>query len=135
MNAMANSYQQYRKHDVMMANPLELIIMLYKGCIKQLKLGRIAIEEKNYEMANTHLQKAQEIIVELINGLDFQYSLANQLMSLYDFILNGIIRANMSKDAGAIEPLIDMLSSLRDAWIKVQKQTRGGAFEAYESES
>ncbi len=135
MNAMASSYQQYKKHDVMMATPIELIIMLYSGCIKRLKLARIAIEKKDHEDANTQLQKAQDIIVELINGLDFQYSIAAELFSLYDFIHNHIIKINISKDAQGIEPIIGMLNNLRGTWVKVQAQNRSGAYQFTESES
>ncbi len=135
MNAMANSYQQYRKHDVMMANPLELIIMLYNGCIKQLKLAGIAINGKDFEPANSHLQKAQEIVMELINGLDFKYSIANELMSLYEFINRQIISINIKKDADGIQPLVEMLAALRDSWVKVQKQHKGGTYQVYERES
>jgi len=132
---MVNSYQQYRKHDVLMANPLELIIMLYNGCIKKLKLADIAIRERNYEVSNLHLQKAQEIIIELINGLDFKYGIANELMALYEFINRQIISVNIKKDADGIQPLVEMLAALRDSWMKVQKQHKGGAYQAYESES
>lgn len=135
MNAMANSYQQYKRHDVLMANPLELIIMLYNGCIKKLKLAGIAINENNYEAANLHLQKAQEIIMELINGLDFKYSIANELMSLYEFFNRQIISINIKKDADGIQPLVEMLAALRDTWMKVRSQHKGTVYQAYESES
>lgn len=134
MNALASSYQQYKKHDVMMANPLELIIMLYNGCIKKLKMGRIAIEKNNFEDANVHLQKAQEIIIELINGLDFGYSIASELMSLYEFVLYQLRHINAAKDAASIDPLIELLSGLRDTWAQVQKQNKGVIFEVGDSE-
>ena len=134
MNALASSYQQYKKHDVMMANPLELIIMLYNGCIKKLKMARIAIEKNSFEDANTHLQKAQDIVIELINGLDFGYSIAGELMSLYEFILFQLRQINVSKDAAAIEPVVEMLSALRDTWMQVQKQNKGIIYEVGESE-
>ena len=134
MNALANSYQQYKKHDVMMANPLELIIMLYNGCIKKLKMARIAIEKNSFEDANTHLQKAQDIVIELINGLDFGYSIASELMSLYEFVLYQLRQINVSKDAAAIEPVVEMLSALRDTWMQVQKQNKGAIYQVGESE-
>ena len=43
MAVMANSYQQYIRHDVMMATPMELVVMLYTDCIKLLSLGHIAL--------------------------------------------------------------------------------------------
>lgn len=122
--AVANPYDRYRRHDVMMANPMELIVMLYNGCIKQLKLARIAINDNNLEQTNICLQKAQDIVTELIMSLDFKYELSNQLLNLYEFVNYQIMQINMSKDTESIEPLIEMLTSLRDAWVQVQKQAR-----------
>lgn len=122
--AVANPYERYRRHDVMMANPMELIVMLYNGCIKQLKLARIAINDKNIEQTNTCLQKAQDIITELTMSLDFKYEISKQLLNLYEFMNYQIMQVNISKDTESIEPLIEMLTSLRDAWVQVQKQSR-----------
>lgn len=122
--AVANPYERYRRHDVMMANPMELIVMLYNGCIKQLKLARISINDKNIEQTNICLQKAQDIVTELIMSLDFKYELSNQLLNLYEFVNYQIMQINISKDSESIEPLIEMLTSLRDAWVQVQKQAR-----------
>ena len=44
--ATANAYQTYKNQEVSMASPMALIVMLYNGCIKRLKLARIAIEKK-----------------------------------------------------------------------------------------
>lgn len=135
MNAILNPYRQYKKHDILMASPLELIVMLYSGCIKQLKLADVAINGKDFETANLNLHKAQEIISELINGLDFSYSISNELMSLYEFINRQISLINIKKDAGAIEPIVEILAALRDSWVKVQKQQKHDAYREYESES
>ena len=86
MAVMANSYQQYVKHDVMMATPMELVVMLYTGCIKKLRLGQMAIEKHDYEAANLNLQKAVDIVMELILGLDLQYSIGRRCTcSKYDW--------------------------------------------------
>ncbi len=122
--AMANAYQRYREQDVTMANPMTLIVMLYNGCIKQLKLAQIAIDQKCFEDVNTHLKKAQNIISELVNSLDLSYPISNDLMTLYDFMLRELIQANMSKDRNKLEPVIRMLSSLRDTWSQVEKTCR-----------
>ena len=122
--ATANAYQTYKTQEVSMASPMALIVMLYNGCIKRLKLARIAIEKKDYEDANTQLKKAQDIIAELANSLDFKYPIANDLMALYDFMLREIIDINIKKEADRIEPVTNMLTSLRDAWKQVEKTCR-----------
>jgi flagellar protein FliS len=41
---MANAYEKYKTQEVTTASPVGLIVMLYNGCIKRLKLARMAIE-------------------------------------------------------------------------------------------
>lgn len=124
MMAMANPYEKYRQQGVMMANPVELVVMLYDGCIKQLKLARIAINEKKYDSSNISLQKAEMIILELVNSLDLHFAIAKELMNIYDFVLRQIIEINVSKSESAIGGLIEILSSLREAWEQVQKANK-----------
>lgn len=124
MAPTATAYQRYKRHDVLMANPVELIVMLYNGCIKQLKLAQIAIGENNMEQTNVSLQKAQDIVMELMMSLDLSYEISGELMNLYEFISREIVLINASKDVQSIGPIIEMLSSLRDAWTQVQKECR-----------
>ena len=134
MAVMANSYQQYMRHDVMMATPMELVVMLYSGCIKRLRLGQMAISKQDHEAANKNLQKAQDIIMELIMGLDLQYDIARDLMAIYEFVHRQIIRINASKDASMIDSIVDIMSELRDTWVQVQKENKTATHYEYESE-
>ncbi len=130
MSAMTNSYQQYKKHNVMMANPIELVVMLYNGAIKQLHLAEITIGNKDVEAANEHLQTAQDIIMELMMGLDLSYGIAQDLLKLYEFVHHEIVSINASKDASGITPIVNILSSLRDAWEQVRREYKGGLYSA-----
>lgn len=130
MSAMMNSYQQYKKHNVMMANPMELVIMLYNGIIKRLRQAEIAIGEKDVEAANEHLQNAQDIVVELMMGLDLSYGIAQNLLNIYEFVHHQITSINVSKQADGIEPLVSILTSLRDAWEQVHHEYKGGLYAA-----
>lgn len=125
MYALATPYDRYKQQGVMTANPVDLIVMLYDGCIKQLKLSSMAIEDKDFDKANVCMQKAEEIIMELINSLDFHYPIANELLSLYDFVLNEMIQINMEKETTRMASIIDILSSLRDSWSQISKESRG----------
>jgi flagellar protein FliS len=129
----ANAYQRYKEQEVGTANPAVLIVMLYNGCIKRLKLAQIEIDKKNYEAVNKHLQKAQDILMELINSLDFRYPVAKDLMALYEFMLHEILQINASKNKDRIDPVLQMLSSLRDAWAQAEKTCRP-SYELSESE-
>jgi flagellar protein FliS len=131
---MANAYEKYKTQEVTTASPVGLIVMLYNGCIKRLKLARMAIEKKDYEDANNNFKKAEDIIDELMASLDLKYEIARNLLSLYVFIYEEIVRINISKDAGKIEPLLKILSSLRDTWVKVEKEYKPPIYELSEME-
>lgn len=127
-----NAYEKYRKQEVTTANPVGLIVMLYNGCIKRLKLARIAIEKKDYEDANSNLKRAEDIIEELMASLNLKYEISGNLLSLYTFMYEEIVRINISKDAGKIEPLLKIISSLRDTWVKVEKEYKPPVYEISE---
>jgi flagellar protein FliS len=119
-----NPYEVYRQQEVFSANRGDLLLMLYDGCIKQLKLARLFIEEKGIEDANNALIKAQNIISELMNGLDMQYEISGQLLELYSFFRLQLIQANIRKDASLVEPILEMMTDLRETWrqaIQLQK--------------
>lgn len=130
MSAMINSYQQYKKQNVMMANPIELIIMLYNGAIKHMHLTGIAIGNMDLEAANEHLKTTQDIVMELMMGLDLSYGIAQDLLKLYEYVHHEIVSINASKDASGLEPLVGIMSSLRDAWEQVHKEYKGGLYAA-----
>jgi flagellar protein FliS len=124
MRAVANPYEKYKQQDVLMANPVELIIMLYDGCIKQLKLTKIAISDAKIENVNTCLQKAQDIIMELIMSLDLHYDMANELLKIYQFIIDEMVDINITKDETKIDPLVEILSDLKKSWQQVLKESK-----------
>ena len=125
MYTMSSVSQKYRQQDVLTANPLELVVMLYDGCIKQLKISALAIEDNNCERANEGMQQAQKILMELINSLDLRYPIGQDLMDLYEFMLNQIIRANSVKEPRLLYEVVELLSGLRESWMALAKSGVG----------
>lgn len=109
-------YEVYKRQEILSATRGELLLMLYDGCIKQLKIARMQIEEKAPENAHQALIKAQAILQKLMDDLDMSYDVSAQLMELYVFFVQEIVEANMKKDAGRIEPVLEMLTDLRNTW-------------------
>lgn len=123
-----NQYNQYRQQSAMTASPGELTLMLYDGCIKDLKLSKMYIEEKDYFKSNENSKKAQAILDELIRTLDMQYPISEQLMRLYDFILHLVIDSNIKKDPEPLDSALELLVELRDAWqqaVRLNRQRMG----------
>ena len=131
---MINSRPQdaYRKQDILTANSVDLIVMLYDALKKNIVLGRRAIEKKNIQGAHNNLVKAQQIVTELINCLDMSYPISEELMALYDFVLRTLEDSNVRKDAEPLEPVIEIVDSLRSAWQEVSRANRGSLYYAEE---
>lgn len=124
---MINSHPQdaYRRQDILTANSIDLIVMLYDALKKNLILGKRDISKSNIQGAHDHLMKAQEIVTALINSLDMNYQISDDLFALYDFILRGAEEANARKDAAPLEPLIEIVDSLRSAWDEIRASAKG----------
>ena len=116
-----NGSEIYKQNQVLNASPKKLIVLLYEGCIKNLKLAEIHISENNIEKTNQVLIKAQDIIAELMNTLDFEKGgeVAENLYRIYEYIASELIKANMSKDVEEVKRNRKLVEELRDAWTEI----------------
>lgn len=122
------NYQAYQQNSVQTASPGELTLMLYNGCIKFIKFAQQAIEKKDIEAKNTNIQKAQNIVRELMITLDPEVPISKEIMPLYDFINQQLIQANTHNDQQALRSALDFITDFRDTWKEVVKQTRKQQF-------
>lgn len=113
---MVNPYEQYQQNAVQSADSGDLLIMLYDGLVKYLKLSINCIEQKNIEGANKAMIKSQDIIKYLNGTLDESYDVSHYLSALYDFMGIQLMKANIKKDMGIINEILDMVQELRDTW-------------------
>ena len=98
--------------------------MLYNGCLKFMKEGIEAIEKKDYEAANTNLQKAERIITEFRVTLNMDYEISHQLMPLYNYAYDCLVEGNMKSSVDKVNEAKDIISGLRDAWAQAMKKAR-----------
>jgi len=123
-----NPYNQYKQLSILTASPGDLTLMLYDGCLKQMKLARKCIEEKKYMEKNECLQKAQNIIRELMMTLDFSYDIAENFFSIYEFIMRQLVTANIKCDVTLIDESVELLTELRNTWAEAIKIDRKAAY-------
>jgi len=62
--------KSYKKLQVETASPIGLVVMLYDRAIVLLNKARKEIDEKQYEAKGHTLDKASDIILELLTTLD-----------------------------------------------------------------
>jgi flagellar protein FliS len=113
---LQNPYQCYRQNSVTMATPEELVVMMYKALERFIRQSAVYIEQGDVEGANNALLKAEDIIDALRVSLNMDIGISRQLTSLYDFLKDSLINANVKKDAGLLTEVLEMVTGLREAW-------------------
>lgn len=124
---MIDAYQQYQQNSIMLASPQKLVLMLYDGAVRFIKTAREAMEKKDYEGSNYNLIRAQDIISELNCSLDMNYDISRNLRSLYNFINEKLIEANIKKDAAVLDEVEPLLEDLRETWYEASKRMNSQA--------
>lgn len=115
---MNNPYASYKRAQVETASPGRLLLLLYEGALKNLRLAKAGIEQKNISQAHNSLIKAQNIVLQLNNDLNMEAGgeIARNLRNLYLFIYRRLIDANTQKNATMVQEAIDLLSGLKESW-------------------
>ena len=80
-----------------------------------------AIENKNYEKANTYIQKTHRIIDEFRSTLNFKYPVAQEFENVYVMISEKLVYANMKKDVEVLQDVLKHLRSMRETWEEVMR--------------
>ncbi len=110
-------YYNYKRTQVETANPGQLILMLYDGALKNLRLAQEHIRQKKIDPAHHCLVKAQDIVMELNRMLNMDAGeISTGLRGLYSYIYNRLVEANMKKDDAIVHEAIFLLSELKQAW-------------------
>ncbi|MBS7305569.1 MAG: flagellar export chaperone FliS [Lachnospiraceae bacterium] len=116
-----NAYSQYANNRILTASPAELTLMLYEGAIKFCNIAIMAIENKDNEKAHTNIMMAQRIIEEFQLTLDFKYEIANDFNNVYNYLMQRLREANLTKDKEILEEVNTHLRVMRDTWKEVMK--------------
>lgn len=127
MYATANLQNRYKQDYVSTASPIDLIIMLYDGCIKNLKLAKIHHEDKSMSLYLEVMEKAEDIILELVRSLNFDIPMSQDLLDLYQFMVNEMVQITYSEELERLDPIVEMLSSLREAWTEAKRSLGGNS--------
>ena len=124
MAQLKNAAERYQHNTVQTASPAKIILMLYEGAIKFCNIGLDAIREKDVPKANTNIQKAEKIIVQLRMDLDMKYPVAKEFDQVYDYIYRRLVEANMQKDAEVLEEALGHIKTMKETWVEVMRINR-----------
>lgn len=110
--------EAYQEAAVTTQSKGKLVVMLYDGAIKFLKMAIREIEANNLEEKGKYISKALDILFELNAVLDMEAGgeVAMNLRNLYLFMGRHLTEANTKQDIGKIEEVIKLLEELNQSW-------------------
>lgn len=124
--AQPNFAQEYKKNAVNGASPLQLVIMLYDAALRHMHAGKAAMARGDLQAQNKSLQQAQRIVMELMSALDLKQGkeIADNLLSLYSYVLEQLVQANIEDRPEGIDRAAKTLEELREGWRELEANLR-----------
>lgn len=107
---------------VMSASPHQLIVLLFDGALSALVRARLFMQQGELAAKGEALSKAINIIDNgLKAGLDNDKGgeIAENLSSLYDYMIRRLMLANLRNDVTIIEEVEGLLTNIADAWKQI----------------
>ena len=116
-----NPHATYEAVQITTTDRGRLLLMMYEGAIKFLKQSKLGLESGEIVKFCKYLSRAQAIIAELMNTLDFEKggTIARDLDRLYDFMLFYLTEANLYRDANRIQKVIGLLDTIYSAYKEI----------------
>ena len=108
----------YRDTAVTTQSKGRLIVLLYDGAVKFMKLAINEIEAGNQEAKGRYINRAQDIINELNAVLNTESGgdVAQNLRRLYCFMTNRLSQANAKSDPEMVREVIAIMEELNQGW-------------------
>ncbi len=111
---------------VTQASRTGLIVIMYEITIKYLSDACERFNAGDIEEFRLNLRKAKSFINELSASLDMRYPVSGNLFSLYMFMNNALVRADIRRDISETERIIIMLKKLQTAFAEAGKEDSSG---------
>jgi flagellar protein FliS len=110
--------QAYHNVAVTTQSKGRLIVLLYDGAMKFMKLAIKELEAQDYEAKGRYIGRAQDIINELNAVLDIDAGgeTAANLRKLYCFMNRRLAEANTRRDPQMIREVITLMEELNQSW-------------------
>ena len=96
----------------------------YPFCTIDPNIGIVPVPDERMRRIEARI-KTQKIIRELQCSLDMKAGgeFAQRMYALYDFMLDQLIRANLTKDPKPFHVVEGLIREIRDAWAQMLDQT------------
>lgn len=123
-NPLAQARATYEEEQILNASPQQLLLMLFDGAIKSVLLSKKAFETRTLEVSAKELVRAQRILRELMDTLDFEIApdIAKNLYSIYEYLHYQLVQANVTHDSTLLDEVLWHLRTLRKTWAEASQK-------------
>ena len=118
----SNPYQAYVEDEILTADPVKLVQMLYRGAIEAVADARAKLARRDIKGRSAAVTKAVEILGELSSSLDHERGgeLSASLAALYDFVQRRLLAGNQEQADRPLAEAGRILQTLGEAWLGLE---------------
>lgn len=120
------------KQDIATADPHRLTLMLMQGALDRMAYAKGCIERKDLAGKSEHLSRVNAILINLRDTLDLDVGgdIAQNLYSLYEFMVQRLLDANVQNSLQIMDEVINLLLPIKTAWAGIPEDAKQEAYEA-----
>ena len=124
-----NPYQNYLEDEVLTADPIKLIVLLYRGAIDSVTSARRHLATGDIRARSRSITKAMEIVSELARTLDYERggNVSTELVRIYEYVLVALSEANVTQTDEPLAHSKGLLSTLLMGWEGIQSKEASGS--------
>jgi len=125
------AYQSYFENEILSADPVRLVQLLYRGVIDAIARARLCLAGGDIRGRSRAITQAFRILVELGSSLDHSRGgeVSRNLAELYDYMQRRLIHANATQTDAPLEETELLLATLEEAWIRCPALAGGSGSE------
>ena len=108
----------YFQNTILNAEPVELIRMIYQQAISSVREAREHLRQRRISERSAAIMRAYMALTELLAALrpETAPEISAQLQSLYGYMLQRLLDANMQQADEPLAEVLGLLSTLSEAW-------------------
>lgn len=121
-----NAMTAYQASNVALADPAQVIVLLYDGAIYRIGQALQEIEKQNTLASGIAIYRALAIIGELRNSLNLEVGgeIAMNLDRLYLYMHEELVKGHLARRTEPLERVRKLLVDLNEAWKQVTQQAK-----------
>ena len=104
----------------------ELIVITYDIILNYIEAAQKAFEDGNPDDVVFNLQKAKQFVNNLSSCLDFRYSIAQELIRLYIYVNNCLLKDIVKREPQNADNIKEIVKKLRESYHEISPLDNSG---------